>query len=271
MAGRRSLLVAAAALAAGPARAQGRPTVGLQLYTVRALLERDYEGTLLRVATLGYRTVEFAGLYPSPSPRETLAMLRRCGLAAPSGHAGQPELEGDLAATLVTANALGQQFIVCPSVDASRLNSLDGWKRLGARFNRIGAEARRAGLVFAYHNHDFEFRPIDGQIPYDVLLAETDPDLVRLEVDLYWMARARRDPIAYFEKYPGRFPLLHLKDMAADGAITDVGRGTIDFKRILAAAGRAGVVHCFVEHDDPSDPLDSIASSLRYLASSITP
>ena len=151
------------------------------------------------------------------------------------------------------------------SVDSGKLPTLDDWKRLGARFNRIGAEVRRAGLVFAYHNHDFEFQPIDGQAPYDVLLAETDPALVRLELDLYWMARAKRDPLAYFHKYPSRFALVHLKDMDANGAITEVGRGTIDFRRILGQAGQAGMVHCFVEHDDPQDPLRSIETSLSYL------
>jgi sugar phosphate isomerase/epimerase len=263
MLGRRPLLAAPAALAASPARGQSLPPIGLQLYTVRTLLERDYEGTLLKISGLGYRTVEFAGLYPSSSPRQTLAMLKRCGLAAPSGHAGQEELEGDLAGALRTAHALEQQFIVCPSVDAGKLRTLDDWKRLAARFNRIGAEAQRAGLTFAYHNHDFEFRPLERQAPYDVLLAETDPVLVRLELDLYWMARARRDPLAYFRKYPGRFSLVHLKDMDAAGEITELGRGTIDFRRILGQAGQAGIVHCFVEHDDPQDPLRSIETSLR--------
>jgi sugar phosphate isomerase/epimerase len=262
---RKFLLSAPAALLAVPARSQGPPSIGLQLYTVRSLLERDYEGTLARVAGLGYRTVEFAGLYPPSSPRQTLAMLKRQGLSAPSGHASQEKLERDLPATLRTANELEHQFIVCPSVDASPLKVVGDWKRLGQRFNRIGEQVRRAGLSFAYHNHDFEFRRIEGQIPYDVLLAETDPALVKLEIDLYWMARANRDPVAYFQKYPARFPLVHLKDMAAHGAITEVGMGTIDFRRILAHASLAGLVHCFVEHDDPQDPLRSIETSLRYL------
>jgi len=261
-----SLLLAGAAgaLAAGPARGGSIATVGLQLYTVRALLERDYEGTLARIAALGYRRVEFAGLYAS-SIRQTAELLKRHGLSAPSGHASWRELARNLAGALATANELGQQFIVCPSVDEAERRTLDDWRRLGERFNRIGEEARRAGLRFAYHNHDFEFRPVGGQVPYDVLLAATDPALVGMEIDLYWVTRAGGDPLAYFRKHPGRFPLAHLKDMARDGAITEVGRGVIDFRRILDQAALAGLVHGFVEHDEPKDALDSIEASLRYV------
>ena len=262
---RRAFLASMLAAAAMPARAKGFAEPGLQLYTVRTLLERDYEGTLARIAGLGYREVEFAGLYPSSSPRQTLGMLKRHGLAAPSGHASYEELQGDLGAALATANALGQGYIVCPSIDEARRRSLDDWKRIAQSFNRIGERARRAGLAFAYHNHDFEFRPLGDQIPYDVLLAETDPALVRFEIDLYWATSGGRDPLAYFQKYPKRFPLVHLKDMAADRSITEVGHGMIDFRRVLAEAKRAGMVHCFVEHDDPSDPMRSIETSLRYL------
>jgi sugar phosphate isomerase/epimerase len=154
---------------------------------------------------------------------------------------------------------------VCPSVDASRRGSIDDWKRVCQTFNAIGAQAQAAGLSFAYHNHDFEFIPINGQIPYDVVLAETDPDLVKMEADLYWMTKAERDPVAYFQRYPGRFPLLHLKDMARDGTIADVGKGIVDFKRILGYSRLAGVAHCFVEHDYPAHPLQSIEASLKYL------
>lgn len=271
MPSRRALLAAIpAALLARAAHAQGFDpagfgTAGLQLYTVRALLERDYDGTLAAVAALGIREVEFAGLYPSPSPRETIALLKRHGLSAPSGHAGYESLVRDPEPELQRAGELGQAFVVCPSIDEPRRRTLDDWKRIAENFNRIGEQARRAGLAFAYHNHDFEFRPIAGRIPYDLLLAETDPALVKLEMDFYWMAGAGRDSLAYLVKYPGRFSLLHLKDRAPDGSITEVGSGTIDFARLLAEAKAAGIAHAFVEHDDPADPLKSIESSLGYL------
>jgi sugar phosphate isomerase/epimerase len=261
-------LFAAAWLGATPGRnANAAPKLrdlGLQLYTVRAALTVDFEGTLARVAALGYREVEFAGLY-GPSIGETLSVLKKLGLTAPSGHASFDELERNLPRALARANGLEQQYIVCPSVDESRRRTLDDWKRLAAMFNGIGAAARRTGLSFAYHNHDFEFHPIDGRVPYEILLAETDPTLVALEADVYWMTKAGRDPVAYFHEYPGRFPLLHLKDMARDGSITEVGNGVIDFRRLLGEAARAGVVHCFIEQDDSRDPQRSIETSLRYV------
>ena len=258
------LSVATVSFLARRARARHFQEVGLQLYTVRTLLERDFEGTLARVAALGYREVEFAGFY-GPSIRETLAMLKRCSLAAPSGHVGFAALDGDLPNALRAAKELGQSFVICPSVDERLRKNLDDWKRLSQRFNEIGEQCQKVGLSFAYHNHDFEFRPVGGQIPYDVMLAETDAGLVKMEMDLYWAVKARADPVAYFERHPGRFKLLHLKDMGRDGSIADVGKGTIDFKRILAHAAPAGVIHCFVEHDEPSDPMQSIETSLRYV------
>jgi sugar phosphate isomerase/epimerase len=264
---RRSVLAAlfAVPVASRPTRAQAFAPPGLQLYTVRRLLERDYEGTLARVAALGIRELEFAGLHPSPSAVETVAMLKRHGLSAPSGHAEFETLARDPGAELQKAGELGQRFVVCPSIDEPRRRTLDDWTRIARDFNRVGEQARRAGLVFAYHNHDFEFRPIAGRIPYDLLLAETDPALVKLEMDVYWMARAGRDPLAYFRKYPGRFPLVHLKDMGAGGSIVDVGSGTVDFARLLAEAKLAGIAHAFIEHDDPADPMRSVETSLRYL------
>ena len=250
---------------AGSALGKSAHEIGLQLFTVRDLLERDFEGTLAGVAALGYRQVEFAGIV-GPSPRQTLGILKRNGLVAPSSHVGSYEkLESELPQILQDANERGQAFIVCGFIDESRRTSLDDWKRICRTFNSAGEQARKAGLGFAYHNHDFEFVPMDGQIPYDMMLAETDPGLVRMEMDLYWMAKAKRDPVAYFQRYPARFPLVHLKDMARDGTITDVGKGVIDFKRILGYAALAGIDYYFVEHDNPVDPMRSIETSLRYL------
>jgi sugar phosphate isomerase/epimerase len=267
---RRTFLAAGAVTAAIATRVHAATlaNIGVQLYTVRDLLQRDFEGTLARIAAIGYRSVEFGGL-EGPSPKETLAMLKRHGLTAPSGHAPFDALERALPRVLEDANAREQKYVVCPFLDESRRRTLDDWKRLCATFNAIGEQARRAGLAFAYHNHDFEFAAIDGQnpgqLPYELLLARTDPALVGMELDLYWMTHAGHDPVAWFRRHPGRFPLLHLKDATREGAITDVGRGTIDFKRILGAAGRAGVAHCFVEHDDATDPLRSIETSFAYL------
>lgn len=265
---RRELLALLSALVASPVASavagNSLRSVGLQLYTVRDLLERDFEGTLAEVARLGYRQVEFAGNI-GPSPEQTLNILKRHDLITPSSHVSYQQLETELSKHLQIAREMGLQFIVCPSVDASRLGTIDDRKHVCRTFNAIGAQAKDAGLRFAYHNHDFEFAAVDGQVPYDVILAETDPDLVTMEADLYWMPRAGRDPVMYFERYPGRFPLLHLKDMARDGTITEVGKGIVDFKRVLSHLALGGVAYCFVEHDHPAHPLQSIEASLRYL------
>lgn len=266
---RREALVVLLSAAAGtswakPAQSSIPLQVGLQLYTVRALLEQEFEGTLAKIAAVGYRQVEFAGLYGA-SLRETATILKRYGLSAPSGHVSYEKLDRELAVALQEANELGHEFIVCPFVDEEYRRTLDDWKRVCQRFNNIGEQARRAGLTLAYHNHDFEFSPTGGNIPYDVMLVETDPALVKFEMDLYWITRAKRDPVAYFQKHPKRFPLVHLKDMARDGTITDVGKGTIDFRRILGHAALAGIAHCFVEHDNPGNPMRSIETSLRFL------
>jgi sugar phosphate isomerase/epimerase len=265
---RREVLALLAGMAASRSASQALDkslrSAGLQLYTVRDLLEKDFEGTLAEVARLGYRQVEFAGII-GPSPEQTLDIVRRHGLIAPAAHVSYEQLERELPKHLQVAKEMGLQFIVCPSVDASRRETIDDWKRVCQTFNAIGARAKEAGLSFAYHNHDFEFLPVDGQVPYDVVLAESDPDLVKMEADLYWMTKAGRDPVTYFQRYPGRFPLLHLKDMARDGSITEIGKGVVDFKRILGHARLGGVAYCFVEHDHPAHPLQSIEESLRYL------
>ncbi|HTR87925.1 MAG TPA: sugar phosphate isomerase/epimerase [Reyranella sp.] len=254
---RRTLLSSGLASAiASSARAADTTHIGVQLYTVRTLLERDYDGTLAKIAALGYREVEFGGM-ECPA-----AMLKRHGLTAPSGHAPFERLERDLPKVLAEAKAREQRYIVCPFIDESRRRTLDDWKRLVALFNIVGEQAQRAGLAFAYHNHDFEFQTVEGELPYAFLLANTDPALVNMELDLYWMARAGHDPLAWFQRHPGRFPLLHLKDRARDGTIADVGSGTINFRRILAAGSWT---HAFVEHDDPADPLKSLTASLANL------
>jgi sugar phosphate isomerase/epimerase len=258
------LSAALAPPSASPALSKGSHEIGLQLFTVRDLLEQDFEGTLAGIAGLGYRQVEFAGIV-GPSPRQTLSILKRNDLVAPSSHVSFEKLELELPKVLQDANEMEQKFIVCGFLDESRRSSLDDWKRVCRTFNSIGEQAKKAGLGFAYHNHDFEFMAMDGQIPYDVVLAETDPGLVKLEMDLYWMAKAQRDPVSYFQRHPGRFPLVHLKDMARDGTITEVGAGVIDFKHILGYSERAGIACYFVEQDNPAHPMRSIETSLRYL------
>ena len=238
--------------------------VGLQLYTLRRQMEEDFEGTIRRVAALGYAEVEFAG-YFDRDVEDIRALLDDVGLQAPAGHAGLPELKRDLAGVLESAKALGHKFIVCPWLDEDQ-RTIEQYRQHAAFFNEAGVAAREMGIQLAYHNHAFEFEETDGDIPYDLLLRETDPELLKMELDLYWIQLAGRDPIAYFQLHPGRFPLCHVKDMASDRSMTSVGQGEIDFASIFAHSENAGLVHYFVEHDNPSDAWASVTDSLDHLA-----
>jgi sugar phosphate isomerase/epimerase len=255
--------------------------VGVQLYTVRDDMQRDFEGTIARVAKIGYREVEFAGLFDH-SPKDVKAMLDRNGLTAPSSHIPYKALGADWPKTLEGAQVLGQKYIVCPMIDEDVRNAPDGWKRAAEAFNRAGEASQKAGIQFAYHNHNFEFVPTPGgKLAYDVLLDETDPKLVQMELDLCWISVAGQDPVKYFHRYPGRFPLVHVKDVKeipqAKGGqpvpldyvvstdMTEVGSGVIDWKRIFADGNEAGLKHYFVEHDKPKAPFESIQKSFAYL------
>lgn len=251
-----------------PRYATGRKLerIGLQLYTVRTEMARDVEGTLARVAEMGYREVEFAG-YFDRAPAAVRTALAAAGLAAPATHVPYETLAAGWDQVLATAAAIGHTDVVVPWIPREERPDLDGWKRVAERFNRAGERARGAGLRFAYHNHDFEFAPVEGQVPYDVLLTATDPELVAFEMDLFWTIKGGMDPVAYFAKHPGRFPLVHVKDSAGppDHRMVDVGRGTIDFARIFAQSAQGGIRHYFVEHDEPQDPLAFCGSSFAYL------
>ncbi|HEX9282738.1 MAG TPA: sugar phosphate isomerase/epimerase [Gemmatimonadales bacterium] len=238
--------------------------IGLQLYTVRRAMQADVEATLARVAATGYTEVEFAG-YFGKSPGEVRAILDRHGLAAPAAHVSMAA--DQWRAALDAARVIGHHYVVVSWIPAEQRQTLDAYKRMAQDFNRLAAEARAAGLQFAYHNHDFEFVPLEGRLPFDVLLAETDPTLVQLEMDLYWITKGGQDPLAYFARYPGRFPMVHVKDSAGapEHRMVDVGAGTIDFRKIFARRKQAGIRHFFVEHDEPADAFASIRASYEYL------
>src|SRR5439155_25206831 len=162
--------------------------IGLQLYTVRHELEKDFAATIAKVAAAGYQEVEFAGYFGGTSPADVKALLDHHGLTAPSAHI--PSLAPDQwRASLEAAKTIGHHYVVVPFIPAEARKTLDGFKRVAQDFNRVAAQAHDAGLQFAYHNHDFEFAPMEGRLPYDVLLEATDPKLVQLEIDLYWITK----------------------------------------------------------------------------------
>jgi sugar phosphate isomerase/epimerase len=243
-----------------------RTPIGIQLYTVRSLMARDFDGTLAQLAGIGYREVEFAG-YFGRTPAQVRASLERHGLAAPSTHIALPADDAEWRRTLDEAKAVGHRWVTIAWLDEPMRRTPDDWMRIADRFNSLAHRADQAGLRFAYHNHDFAFTRLGGTTLLDTLLARTDPALVDLEMDIYWVVHGGADPLALIGRNPGRFPLLHLKDATAAPtlAMTDVGAGTIDFPALLAA-DRATLKHAFVEHDEPTDPLASARASYDYLS-----
>jgi sugar phosphate isomerase/epimerase len=241
--------------------------IGIQLYTVRKDMDRDFEGTLRDVAAIGYKEVEFAGYY-GRSPREVRAQLNRLGLSAPSAHIGTPEtLTKDWEKTIENGKIMGHKYLVVAYVDEKQ-RTLDDFKRFADLFNKAGETARKADVHLGYHNHDFEFKPTDGQLPYDILLERTDPKLVKMEMDLFWITNGGQSPFTYFNRYPGRFFAVHVKDMdsSPERRMVDVGKGKIDFAKIFAQRDKAGIKYFFVEHDNPEpSPLGSAKASFEYL------
>jgi sugar phosphate isomerase/epimerase len=240
--------------------------IGLQLYSVRDLMKADLPGTLAKVAQIGYKEVEFAG-YFGRTPAEIRSLLAQNGLTSPSTHLGYDLISKDWQKQLDDAKAAGHQWVTIAYMPEEQRKSLDDWKRHAAEFNKAAALAKASGLRFAYHNHDFEIRPVDGQHPLDVMLDNTDPSLVDFEMDLYWVVFGGGNPIDFFTRHPHRFPLVHVKDSSPppDRHFVDVGSGTIDFPSIFAQSATAGIQHYFEEHDQPADPIATITNSYNYL------
>jgi sugar phosphate isomerase/epimerase len=252
--------------------------VGLQLYTVRDLMKADFDGTIAKVAQIGYKEVEFAG-YFGRTGQQVRAAVDKNGLSAISTHVQYDELDEKFPSVIETSKTIGMKYIVCPWIPEELRKSPDVWKQAAAKFNHCGEESKKAGIQFAYHNHWFEFLPVNGKLPYDELLKECDANLVKMEMDLCWITAAGGDPLKYFNMYPGRFPLVHVKDLkklptiTAGGSqnfgdtvdLTSVGNGVIDWKRIFAQSDKAGIKHYIVEHDKPENPFESITKSYDYL------
>jgi sugar phosphate isomerase/epimerase len=239
--------------------------IGVQLYTVRTLLERDFEGTLAGLAAIGFREVEFAG-YHGRTPQAVSTALARAGLVAPSAHVPMEAVRDGLPRVLDGALVMGHRHVVVAWLPEEQ-RTVDGYRAAADLFNRVGQQAAAAGIRFAYHNHAFEFDRLDGRMPYDVLLERCDPRYVAFEMDLYWVTKGGQDPLAYFARWPGRFPLVHIKDSTGppEHRMVDVGAGIIPWKAVFARREQAGIRHYFVEHDAPPDPLASVWRSFEYL------
>lgn len=271
-----ALATAATLLSRFDALAASPKNVGLQLYTLREEMAKDAKGTLKKVADIGYKEVEsfgYNGQFFGMTPTAYKAYLKDLGLSTPSGHyttgkvmKGKGSLTDGWQQAVDDAAAVGQKYMVCAYLFPPERTKLDDYKQFADLFNKSAEVCKKAGIQFCYHNHDFEFQPLEGQIPYDLLLSQTDAKLVQLELDLYWAVFAKQDPVALFKKHPGRFPLWHVKDMekTAERAFAPVGTGSIDFQRIFDARKSAGMTHYFVEQDVCKiPPVEAIAISYK--------
>ncbi len=275
-----ALGLGATALAARwPAELRANPygmPIGIQLYTVRDEMAKDAPGTLKQIAAIGYKEVEVDGFYGT-SPADLRALLKSLGLTAPAGHYSLQQVKTDWPKHIDEAREAGLKYMVNAYLQPDERKTFDDYKQVVEIFNKAGEQTEKAGIQFCYHNHNFEFQKYGATIPFDFMLKNLDPKLVKIEMDVFWLVHAGQDPVAYFEKYPGRFPLLHIKDLAPGhpptdqldakmGLFTEVGRGTIDWKRVFKAAPKGGLKHFFVEQDlCERPPLESARISYDYL------
>ena len=266
-----ALLGPTVARATKAARAAGVPdALGIQLYTLRDIFPGDVNGVLEMLSRYGYAEVETAG-YADRAPAVFRGALDAHGLRSPSAHVGLDLCRSDLDGVLEAAQTVGHRYVVVPWLPPEQRPDRDGYLALADEINAMGERSREAGITMAYHNHDFEFDTFDTDRPaYFDFVERLDPDLVALELDLYWVSVAGYDPVDVFERYPGRFPMWHVKDGAGpEMTQTVVGEGTLDWPRIFAAAETAGLQHAIIEADFPpnDDSLAFAEASIDYVES----
>lgn len=266
------------------------PPAGLQLFTFFNEIDADVPGTLKKIAAVGYKEIESAfskkGGFYGMKPKDFAAMLKDMGMSWKSHHVlgapfklppgakmpvdadGKPitippmrNLKDNMQPLVDEAAEGGVEYLVCASTPIATLEDV---KTSIEVLNKTDEACKKAGIGFAYHNHDREFYAVEGKIPYELFLTQTK---MKMELDLAWATKAGKDPVELFKQHPGRFPLWHVKDLdAKHEIILPVGEGSIDYKRIFDAASKAGMKHFFVEHDMPKNPLESITSSFNYLS-----
>ena len=283
--------------------------IGVGLFTIPTMLEQDFAGAMKTLASIGYKEVETFGPYPwsaqaaqdrwravaqslafkgsgyfGSTAEDVRRILDDNGLASPSMHTDLDSLRTRLEPMAEAAHVLGQQYVVLPSIPPDERQNLDGYRRMADEFNQIGARAAALGIHLKYHNHGYGLKPVDGIVPFELLVDRTDPALVHLQMDLYWTVAGGADPIAYLERYAGRYKSMHVKDMAkhvrfsGDGGdpaqwielfpyIADAGSGVLDLGGVLSAAMRSGVQHFFLERDQTPTPHDTLERSYAYLSS----
>jgi sugar phosphate isomerase/epimerase len=246
-----------------------KKSIGLQLYTVRDHTQKDLMATLKSLSATGYDFLEADsygdGKFYGMAPKELKKLVEGCGMKLNSSHAG---FDDSVAQQAIDAHAeLGAKYLIIPWMKVE-MPDAGIFMKAAERFNRLGEMCRKAGLKFGYHNHDFEFKTTDRGLGYDILLSNTDPKKVLFEVDLFWMKKAGYNPIDYFKKFPGRFELWHVKDMADTPGKedTEIGTGIINFSELFEYKKTAGMKHFYIENDNPhGDSLESVAVSYKNL------
>jgi sugar phosphate isomerase/epimerase len=246
---------------------KGVKNAGIQLYTFRQEMLKDPQGTLKIIADLGIKQIESAasnkGLFYGLTPTEMKKTCKDLGLTLRSAHCG---IDANWQKTIDQAAESGQEYLVCSSIPYAG-DTVANYQKIAERFNKAGEECQKAGLKFGYHNHDYEFKVDEGLVLYDVLLVNTDPELVSMEMDLGWVVAAGKDPLAYFKEYPGRFPLWHLKDMKGRNSV-EFGNGTLDIKGLLTQSKDAGMKYFFIEQEEypAGSPASSMKINMEYLS-----
>ncbi|MGF7081645.1 sugar phosphate isomerase/epimerase family protein [Mucilaginibacter sp. UYCu711] len=287
---RRTFLTQAGLLSAGamlaPHLLSAKPikNVGLQLYSLRDQLPKDVSGVIAKVAAAGYKEVEPYGYSKKDGfwglePKAFSDLLKANGLTTPSAHYDMNQYLGsgkteNLEAYIEAAHATGQSHIIIPSINGEFIKTVDECKAVADKMNKAAEILKKEGLKLGYHNHNFEWRPIGGTTFYDTVIDNTDPKLVAMEMDIYWVVRSGKDPLDLFAKHPGRFEFVHVKDMdkTKSNLNTEIGKGTIDYVKILSKAKQGGVKHFIIEQENyiNIDPYVSIAESAKYVKDKVS-
>lgn len=266
-----SIVAALFILFAACSQGGGEKKIGLQVYSVRENIKSNIDSTFKVLSEIGYKYIELAGYndgkFYGKSPEEFKNLVDKYGFNVVSSHCNVTT--ENVEQTVQDAKKIGIKYVVKPYYSKDKRDSISGYYKLAENLNEMGKVGNNYGVKIAYHNHDFELEELDGEIPYNVLLNNTNPDLVTFEMDLFWVTKAEADPVEYFEKFPGRFELWHVKDMddSEEMKFAPVGKGTIDFDRIFAKKEKAGMKYFFVEQDRFYNykPLESVKISYDYL------